>query len=171
MDTTPLLDSSTAFKLPEEIGASSTHSPSLNDGPQRNREAVLAFADTYSPELASERFGVSRSTIRAWMKSENMTLKPIFNTPGQGRKITYPKEVDLKIAGWVRNEISKGNRVTVHELCQYARGVVRQENPDFAASTGWAQRFLLRHNIDLSSQVRRLNETCTAIQMCCSLCR
>ena len=161
IDSTPLLDPGTAFKMPEEIV---TSSPSLDDGPLKNKEAILAFADTYSPELAADRFGVARSTIRAWMKSENMPLKPMFNSPGQGRKITYPKELDLKIADWVRGEVAKGDRVTVHDVCQYARGVVRQENPDFAASTGWAQRFLLRHNIDLNSQVR--SEICIAVQKC-----
>lgn len=157
----PLLDPGAAIKLPEELDVTMSPSPltNLGDDPQKNKDTIIAFAQAYSADLAAERFGVLRSTIRAWMKSENLPLKPVFNTPGQGRKITYSRELDHKIADWVRDMLVRGERATVQDICHYARGLIQQENPDFTASTGWAQRFLTRHKIDLGSQV---TYTCTS---------
>lgn len=171
---TPLIDPGAAIKMTDELDVSMSSSPlaNLGDDPHKNKDTIIAFAQAYSADLAAERFGVPRSTIRAWMKSENLPLKPVFNTPGQGRKITYSRELDQKIADWVKGILVRGERVTVQDICQYARGLVQQENPDFTASTGWAQRFLTRHKIDLGSQVTihvhcGLYITCGYLQVQC----
>ena len=90
------------------------------------------------------------------MKQRNIPIKPVYNSPGQGRKISYSRELDSQIADHVRSLLDAGERVSVHDVCSYARKLIQEENPDFTASTGWAQRFLVRNNIDLSFQLRKL---------------
>lgn len=153
--TNPLIDAEASVRIAGELELSFSPSRILShsEDQQKSKETILTFAQNYSADLASERFGVPRSTIRTWMKSENLPLKPVFNTPGQGRKISYSRELDQKLAEWVKALLLKGERITVQEICHYARGQVQQENPEFTASTGWAQRFLNRHKIDLGAQV------------------
>ena len=125
----------------------------------RNKDIIIEFAEAYSPELAAERFGVPRNTVRSWLKQRKLPTKPMYNSPGQGRKISYSRELDIQIADHVRMQLDKDERVTVQDVCSYARKLIQQENPDFTASTGWAQRFLTRNNIDLSAQVKKLIPT------------
>ena len=110
----------------------------------------------YSIDLACERFGVAKTVLRGWLKQRNIPIKPVYNSPGQGRKISYSRELDSQIADHVRSLLDAGERVSVHDVCSYARKLIQEENPDFTASTGWAQRFLVRNNIDLSFQLRKL---------------
>lgn len=128
----------------------------MEDVIHKDKESIIEFAETYSIDLASERFSIPKSTLKTWLKSNKIPIKPIYNSPGQGRKITYPRELDNEIADHIRSLLAKGERVSVQEMCSYARTLVQKENPEFTASTGWAQRFLTRHNIDLNNQNRRL---------------
>ena len=121
-----------------------------------DKDAIVEFADTYSIELACERFGIPKQTLKSWMKQNKVPPKPLYNSPGQGRKISYSRELDLQIADHVRSLLNKGDKVSVQDTCAYARKLIQRENPDFSASTGWAQRFLARHNIDLSAQFKKL---------------
>ena len=121
----------------------------------KDKDAVVQFAQAHTIKLASERFDIPRSTIRAWLKEQKIPSRPVYNSPGQGRKITYSRDLDLQIAEHVRSLIAEGKRVTVQDMCTYARKLVQQENPDFTASTGWAQRFLSRNKIDLNSQASK----------------
>ena len=166
-----LLDPDAAFRVAEDMESPIPQPPLTNieDSSLKDKDTILAFANTYSVEHAAERFGVSRATIRTWIKSERLPFKPVFNTPGQGRKITYSKELDLKIADWVKGQLADGHRITVQDVCQHARGLIQEENPDFTGSTGWAQRFLTRNNIDLGLQVRTHTLKHTRIKYFCTL--
>lgn len=115
-------------------------------------ETVLKFAEKYSISVASQRFKIPISTIKRWMKLHHVPVRPKFNSPGQGRKISYSKETDLAIAEHVRELLARQERISTQELCNYARQLVLPENPQFNASTGWAQRFLIRHKLDLGHQ-------------------
>lgn len=81
----------------------------------------------------------------------SVDLCPLFPA-GQGRKISYSKEKDQAIADHVKELLGKGERVSVQYLCSHAKCIIQEDNPHFIASTGWAQRFLLRHGIDLGNQ-------------------
>ena len=135
---------------------SSERGGSGNDDVMKDKDTIIEFAELHSVNLASERFGLSKNVIKSWMKQKRIPIKPVYNSPGQGRKITYSHKLDSQIADHVRGLIDKGERVSVHDICTYARKLIQEENPDFTASTGWAQRFLQRHNIDLSHQLKKL---------------
>ena len=125
-------------------------SPSSSATP--TQEDIVAFAEQYSLNLASKRFGVPIATIKKWMKSSSVPLTPKYNSPGQGRKISYSAELEQEMAEHIRELLGRGEKVTLQSVCSYARGRVQEEIPEFVASTGWANRFLARNNIDLSEQ-------------------
>ena len=124
---------------------------------------VVGFAEKYSVEMAAKRFNIPVMTIQSWVKlsdeiqqqQQQQQQHPKFNSPGQGRKITYSQATDCLIADHIRELLAKGERVTLHYLCSYAKAHIHQENPQFNASQGWAQRFLLRHDIDLGDHGKK----------------
>ena len=125
-------------------------------------DVVVGFAEKYSIETAAKRFNIPAATIQSWTRSPE-GMQPHhqhqhqhkFNSPGQGRKISYSAATDGLIAEHVREMLGKGERVTLHYLCSYAKAHIHQENPQFNASQGWAQRFLLRHDIDLGDHGKK----------------
>lgn len=120
---------------------------------------VIGFAEKYSVEVAAKRFNIPASTIQSWSSSPERVHRPKFNSPGQGRKISYSKATDNLIADHIRELLGKGERVTLHYLCSYAKAHIHQENPQFNASQGWAQRFLLRHDIDLGDHGKKYSNS------------
>ena len=130
------------------------------------RENVIAFAEKYSISQASKRFKIAPSTIKKWLKAEDIQMRPKFNSPGQGRKISYSKETDDAIAEHVRELLAKEEKISVQFLCNYGKALIQEENPQFNASTGWAQRFLLRHGIDLSSHKPKRGSSLTKPDTC-----
>ena len=80
--------------------------------------------------------------------------KSRFNSPGQGRKISYSLDTEMAIATHIREKLARGEKVTVQYACSYAKQLVCSENPSFVASSGWAHRFLARHNITLQTLPR-----------------
>ena len=119
------------------------------------QEDIVAFAEQYSLNLASKRFSVPIVTIKKWMKSSSVPVTPKYNSPGQGRKISYSAELEQEMAEHIRELLARGEKVTMQSVCSYARSRVQEEVPEFVASTGWANRFLTRNNIDLSEQRER----------------
>ena len=137
------------------LDPSSLDLPALDSPPTFTpamKKNIITFAEQYSVNLASKRFKVPINVIKKWLKAENVLVRPKFNSPGQGRKISYSKETDQAIAAHVREQLTRGERISIHYICTYAKAKIQAENPQFNASTGWAQRFLLRHGIDLGTQ-------------------
>ena len=128
----------------EQVPSLSSSSPS--------KENIVTFAEKYSLDLASKRFNVPVSTIKKWMKSSRVPVKPKYNSPGQGRKISYSAELEHEMAENIRDLLARGERLSTQSICSYARSRVQEEVPEFTASTGWAHRFLARNNIELTGQ-------------------
>ena len=133
-----------------ESGEKTVSKDSTIQDSSTEKVVVVQFAKTYSLSLASKRFNIPRSTIRSWMQSSIPSDNPKFNSPGQGRKISYSKETDEAIVAYFKEQVGEGNdKFTVQDLCNFAKELVKKENPSFNASTGWAYRFLSRHNLVL----------------------
>ena len=155
MDTSPIdIEGNDELNVGDDLlsDVSKSASVTVMQGNPNSRENITAFAEKYSISQASKRFKVAPSTIKKWLKVEDIQMRPKFNSPGQGRKITYSKETDDKLAGHIRGLLAKGEKVTLQYMCNYAKTLIQEENAQFNASTGWAQRFLLRHGIDLGNQ-------------------
>ena len=115
-----------------------------------------SFSEQESPDT-SVSLSLSDSHQETQLHSSRKGSRPRFNSPGQGRKISYSKELDLEIAQYVKDTLEQGKKMTVQMLCNYSKEKIHEENPQFNASTGWAQRFLARHGIDLSEKQRKAN--------------
>ncbi len=129
------------------------------------RESIIQYTKKKSISQASRRFKVPSATIKKWMNSledSSMLTKSKFNSPGQGRKLSYLQDTDDRIAVHIRDMVASGEKVSMHYICSYAKTIIRAENPSFIASTGWAQRFLVRHSIDLGIQRLSKKKSCTS---------
>ena len=134
-----------SLSLPIPFSPSQQQSPVL-------QENIVTFAEKYSLDLASKRFKVPVATIKKWMKASSVPVRPKYNSPGQGRKISYSAELEQAMAEHIRELLAKGEKVSTHSICSYARSRVQEEIPEFTASSGWAHRFMARNNIDLTGQ-------------------
>jgi len=120
-------------------------------------DSIIQYAEQTSINQASRKFKVPGTTIKKWMnagggESSGMVSRSKFNSPGQGRKLSYSQDIDDRIASHIRNLQVKGEKVSLQYVCTYAKSLIREENPNFVASSGWAQRFLVRHAIELNVQ-------------------
>jgi len=111
MDTSPIdLEDNGELNVCDDLlsDASKSASVTVMQGNPNSRENIIAFAEKYSITQASKRFKVAPSTIKKWLKVEDIQMRPKFNSPGQGRKISYSKETDDKIAGHIRSLLARG---------------------------------------------------------------
>lgn len=140
---------------PRDIPPGKVQSASVTLFDPTQRESIIQYAEQNSISQASRRFKVPATTIKKWMNSledGNVVTKSKFNSPGQGRKLSYSQDTDDRIAIHIRDMVTRGEKVSMHFICNYAKTIIREENPNFIASTGWAQRFLVRHAIELGIQ-------------------
>ena len=117
------------------------------------RDSIVACAEETSISQASRRFKVPATTIKKWMNAsgDSAHARTKFNSPGQGRKLSYAQEKDERIASHIREMVARGEKVSMQYVCNYAKNIIREECPNFVASSGWAQRFLVRHAIDIGT--------------------
>ena len=136
------------------LATSKVQSASVTLFDSAHMDSIVQYAKQSSVNHASRKFKVPGTTIKKWMnageESSGMVSRSKFNSPGQGRKLSYSQNIDDKIASHIRDLQSKGEKVSLQYVCTYAKSLIREENPNFVASSGWAQRFLVRHAIELS---------------------
>ena len=104
--------------------------------------------------------GIANSTFAGWTKLVSQkgpeleilsTDRKRANVRGQGRPLSYSRDIDKLIAEWVVEKQQLGAQITPAELGKYATSLILPESPNFTASSGWQQKFLQRHNIQLQS--------------------
>ena len=125
---------------------------------ETQKQTILKFAEQHSVSQAAEKFNIPSGVIDQWMagdSEEGSQGKFKVNSPSQGRKLSYSQKLDDAIATHVREVLARGETMSKQEMCQYAKKVIQEENPEFIASTGWAQRFLARHGIDLGKPKKK----------------
>ena len=128
---------------------------------ETQRQAIIKFAQEQSMGQAAQKFNIPISVIEQLMATNSTTSsseeasQAKINSPGQGRKLSYSQKLDDTIAAHVKEVLAQGKSMTKQEMCQYAKRVIQEENPDFTASAGWAQRFISRHNIELSKPPKK----------------
>ncbi len=72
-------------------------------------------------------------------------LKKTFNMKGQGRKISYPQDLEDSIVQWVLEMRDLQLAVSSEMLKQQAKVLITPIVPTFKASNGWCQKFM-RYN-------------------------
>lgn len=130
---------------------------------ETKRRAIVKFAQEHSVDQAAEKYNIPSKVVEQLMVTDSATSYSSseegshakINSPGQGRKLSYSQKLDDAVAAHVKEVLAQGKSMTKQEMCQYAKRVVQEENPDFTASAGWAQRFISRHNIELSKPQKK----------------
>ena len=114
----------------------------------KKKEEVVTYAKAHSIYQASQHFGLSTGTIGPWMKIDFSKLKAtVFQTPGSGRKLTYPMEKEQELVQWVLEQRDLHLAVSVQSLMDKAAEIITPTVSGFMASRGWAQKFMCRNNI------------------------
>ena len=82
------------------------------------------------------------------MKIDFSKLKAtVFQTPGSGRKLTYPMENEQELVLWVLEQRDLHLAVSVQSLMDKAAEIITPTVSSFMASRGWAQKFMRWNDI------------------------
>ena len=77
---------------------------------------------------------------------------------GGGRRLSYSPETDKQLLEWVVERSRNGLPVSREAIQTQALQLVRDECPDFKASSGWVEKFLIRHKISLPTRASLLGK-------------
>ena len=77
---------------------------------------------------------------------------------GGGRRLSYSPETDRQLLEWVVERTRNGLPVSREAIQTQALALVRDECPDFKASSGWVEKFLIRHKISLPTRASMLGK-------------
>lgn len=122
--------------------------------------SVVAEVVTTPLSVVAEKYSIARSTIASWetqLRREKTTrcpdtLKGAHLRSGSGRTLSYPKEVDEEIHEWILVRRDAHLPVSRELIKTKARQLIKSYNPNFTASSGWLQKFMIRHSLSLRSK-------------------
>ena len=91
-------------------------------------------------------FGIHRRSIGQWLEVRLNEVKERkrrkkSNRPGQGRKLTYPVEIDDKLLQWLLEARDLQVAISSEMLKQKAKLLICPVQPDFKCSNGWVEKF------------------------------
>lgn len=121
------------------------------------KQEVVNYAKETTVREASRKYNVPRSTVQVWCKHGPPTKKEKRSPGGGGRRLSYSHETDEKLLQWVLRQQEKGTPVTRDAIQAQARLLVRDECPEFKASSGWVEKFLARHNLTIATKMSSQN--------------
>ena len=90
-------------------------------------------------------------------KSQNSKKDKVRPT-GSGRRLSYSTETDEKLLHWVKKFQENRVNVTREMLQKQALTLIQPECPEFKASSGWVEKFLVRHGLTLPGMCRSLSK-------------
>lgn len=130
----------------------------------KQKQHVVVHARHHGVWLTESKFGVPRKNIQWWLKDfrdsdmpEQISIakrgpkKQRVRRGRQkaGRKLSYPVEIDGKVLEWVLCMRERHLAVSTLMLHDKALSLIKQHNPSFKASEGWAVKFIHRHRLAL----------------------
>ncbi|XP_032234115.2 nucleolar protein 4 isoform X2 [Nematostella vectensis] len=124
---------------------------------EEHKQEVINYARETTVREAARKYNVPRSTVQVWCKHGVHNKKEKRSPIGGGRRLSYSSETDDKLIQWVLKEQEKGTLVTRDAIQMQARNLVRDECPDFKASSGWVEKFLSRHNLSITTTMSSTN--------------
>lgn len=119
------------------------------------KKKVAEYARFHGVRPAARHFGIHRRNVSRWL-SENLDAlkgkKRRKNSKGQGRKLSYPQELDEQLLQWVLEKRDLQLAVTIEMLKLRAKLLINPVNPNFKTSDGWAHKFFRRHSLILRAR-------------------
>ena len=158
--STPSIDLSTysvVIYAAEQKGVKLPKPPRLCTMYSAGQKAKVSYyARHHDPRAATRHFSVHHKNVERWMKAsvdEMKNPKKRKNKKGQGRKISYPQEIDEKLMAWVMEKREETHiSVSTQVLRLKALSLIKPVLPSFKASDGWLRKFLRRHNLVLRAR-------------------
>lgn len=107
---------------------------------------IAEYARHHGIRATSRKFGVAKICISRWRNSlvpqvRAGVKRPKIKRRGQGRRISYPKELEEKLVQWVLEMRDLQIAVSSSMLKQKARILIYPVLPSFKASHGWREKF------------------------------
>ena len=122
----------------------------------REKIAVKEFAKMHGIRAAAKHFKVLKSTVNNWTKTDYNDDQLRSHKNGHvyksGRGLTYDEEIDLQILAHVLELRDMQVPVTMDDICNHARELVKPVSPGFQASQGWVAAFMKRHDLCLRAK-------------------
>lgn len=122
------------------------------------KKKVAEYARFHGARAAARHFGIHRRCVGRWLQEHldsgigSSKKRGRKNKKGQGRKLSYPEELDNKVLQWVLEKRDLQLAVTTEMLQIQARLIITPVVPTFKASDGWAQKFFRRHSLVLRAK-------------------
>ena len=115
------------------------------------KKAVTEYARFHGIRAASRHFGVHHKNVSRWKKKQVSKVKNPHqreNKKGQGRKISYPQELEDKLlAGLLEKREVDYVAVSTQVIRLKAVSLIQQVNSKFKAADGWVRKFTKRNNL------------------------
>ena len=122
------------------------------------KKKIAEYARFHGCRAAARHFKIHHRNAERWLKEELHNTRhrhrPRYvNKKGQGRKISYPSDLELELLQWVLEKREAENiPVSIQALKLKALSLIMPVLPNFKASDGWARGFLKRNNLVLRAK-------------------
>ena len=120
---------------------------------QGQKRMVAYYARQHGIRKAARHYGIHHRNVQRWVKNQVTLLKnkkKRSNKKGQGRKISYPQELEDKIMSWIlEKREEKCVAVSTKLICLKALSLIKDTCPNFKASDGWVRKFMKRNDLVL----------------------
>ena len=118
---------------------------------------VAEYARHHGIRAAARHYGTHHKNVHRWLTNDidKVPLKPAKpsqrkNRKGQGRKISYPQDLEEELVKWILEKREKLYiPVSTRMIRLKALSLIKDVKPDFKASEGWLRKFLRRNNLVL----------------------
>ena len=120
---------------------------------QGQKRMVAYYARHHGIRKAARHYGIHHRNVQRWVKNQVTSLKnpnKRSNKKGQGRKISYPQELEDKIVSWIlEKREEKCVAVSTQLIRLKAISLIKDTHPNFKASDGWVRKFMKRNHLVL----------------------
>lgn len=121
---------------------------------QKNK--VACYARHHGVRAAGRRYGVAHKNVQRWMKTQLSEIRnpgKRTNKKGQGRKISYPQEIEDQLVAWILEKREQECVTVSYQMIKLkALSLIRPTNPQFKATDGWLTKFTRRNNLVLRAK-------------------
>jgi len=120
---------------------------------QGQKDRVATYGRHHGIRKAARHYGVHHRNVQRWVKCQVTKIKnprKRVNKKGQGRKISYPQELEEKILAWILEKREQDYVPVSTQLIRLkALSLIKNYNEHFKASDGWVRKFMKRNKLVL----------------------
>ena len=110
------------------------------------KKKVADYARFHGVRKAAKKFSVGHSNVVRWQKEEVSRIRnpgKRSHKCGQGRKLTYSKELEDKLVAWILEKRETDCvAISTQVIRCKALALITPVKPSFKASDGWVRKFM-----------------------------